>query len=108
MMLAHAVALAQARSYLAALADHAADFEASLGYERTLLHLDAIYGDHVPALDTHLDTHGLLEDRAGLQRRARSAVEELRGHGIDALKVELVLAMLDGASALDTRGTSSP
>lgn len=108
MMLAHAVALAEARSYLAALADRATNVEASLGYERTLLHLDAIHGGDVPALDTHLDTHGLLDDRAALHLLARSAVEELRAHGIDALKVELVLTLLDGASGLDTRGTSSP
>jgi len=98
MMLAHAVALAEARTYLAALADQAARFEASLAYERTLLYLDAIHGDNVPALDAR----GLIDDRAALRRLADSAIEELVDHGIDALQVELVLAMLDDARQLDT------
>ena len=98
MLLAHAVALAEARTYLAALADHAACFEASLAYERTLLHLDTIHGDHVPALDSH----GLIDDRAALRLIAESAIEDLVAHGVDALQVELVLAMLDDAARLDT------
>ena len=97
MLLAHAVALAEARTYLAALANEAACFEASRAYERTLLYLDSIHGDNVPALDTH----GLIDDRAALRVLAESAVEELVDHGIDALQVELVLAMLDDASRLD-------
>lgn len=98
MLLSHAVALAEARTYLAALADQATSFEASLDYERTLLYLDSIHGDHVPALDTR----GLIEDRATLRVLAESAVEELIDHGIDALQVELVLAMLHDAQQLDT------
>src|SRR5215217_8041018 len=50
MLLAHARALAEVRSYLAALADTAGTFEASLEYDRVLLQLDAIHGDDTPAL----------------------------------------------------------
>ena len=52
MLLAHAVALAEARTYIAALANGAVSLDASLAYERTLLYLDSIHGDDVPALDT--------------------------------------------------------
>jgi hypothetical protein len=98
MLLAHAVALAEARTYIAALADQATSFGASLAYERTLLYLDSIHGDNVPALDTR----GLIEDRAALRVIAGSAVEELVDHGVDELQVELILAMLDDAHQLDT------
>jgi hypothetical protein len=98
MLLAHAVALAEARTYLAALADQAASFEAALAYERTLLYLDSIHGDQVPGLDAR----GLIDDCAALRVIAESAIEELVHHGIDALQVELVLAMLDDARHLDT------
>lgn len=97
MLLAHAIALAEARTYVAALADHATTLEASLVYERTLLYLDSLHGDVVPALDAG----GLIRDRAALQVVAESAVEELIDHGVDALQVELVLAMLEDARELD-------
>ena len=97
MLLAHAVALAEARTYIAALADLAVSPDASLAYERTLLYLDSIHGDDVPALDTG----GLIDDRTALYVVAESAVEELVDHGVDALQVELVLAMLDEARELD-------
>ena len=98
MLLVHAVALAEARTYIAALADLAVSLDASLAYERTLLYLDSIHGDDVPALDTA----GLIDDRTALCVIAESAVEELVDHGIDALQVELVLAMLDDARELDS------
>ncbi len=60
MLLAHAVALAEARTYIAALADLAVSADASLAYERTLLYLDAIHGDDVPTLDR---SYGGLERR---------------------------------------------
>lgn len=97
MLLADAVALAEARTYLAALANHAVTVDASLAYERTLLYLDAIHGDNVPGLDPTR----LLNDRATLAVVAESAIEELIEHGLDALQVELVLDMLDEARALD-------
>lgn len=97
MLLAHAATLAQARSYLAALADNAHTIDASSAYEHVLLEVDRIHGDDVPALDTT----GLTTDRAVLRVVAASAVEELIVHGVDALQVELVLAMLEDAHALD-------
>lgn len=97
MLLAHAVALVEARTYLAALADQAATFEASLAYERTLLYLDSSHPDDFPALDTH----GLITDRATLRALAETAIEELVDHGVDALHVELLLAMLGDAHQLD-------
>lgn len=100
MLTPHAVTLAQARTYVAALADTAHPLDASLAYERTLLHLDAIHGDDVPALDTT----GPIDDRNALHARAESAVEELVDHGVDALQVELALTMLDEARDLDAAG----
>jgi hypothetical protein len=97
MLLAHAVALAEARTYLAALADLAVSVDASLAYEQTLLYIDSIHGDDVPALDTT----GLIEDRTALYVVAESALEELVDHGVDPLQVELALAMLDEARGLD-------
>lgn len=97
MLPAHAVTLAEARSHVAALADHARTTEASSAYEHVLLELDWIHGDDVPALDTF----GLIDDRDTLLAVAASAIEELAGHGVDVLQIELVLAMLDDARALD-------
>lgn len=100
MLAPHAVTLAQARTYVAALADTAHPLGASLAYERTLLYLDAIHGDDVAALETT----GPIDDRSALHARAESAVEELVDNGVDALQVELALAMLDQARELDVRG----
>ena len=97
MLLAHAVALAEARTYIAALANGAASPDASLAYERTLLYLDSMHGENVPALDSS----GLIDDHSALFVVAESAVEELVEHGADALQVELVLAMLEEARELD-------
>jgi hypothetical protein len=91
------LALAEARTYIAALTDLAVSLEASLAYERILLYLDSIHGDDVPALDSS----GLIEDRTALYVVAKSAIEELVDHGADALQVELVLAMLEEARELD-------
>ena len=46
------VTLAQARSYLAALADQASTIDASSAYEHVLIELDRIHGDECPA-DRH-------------------------------------------------------
>ena len=97
MLPAHAVTLAEARSHVAALADHAETTEASSAYEHVLLQLDWIHEDDVPALDTS----GLTDDRDILLVVAASAIEELVSHGVDVLQIELVLAMLDDARALD-------
>lgn len=97
MLLPHAQTLAQARSYVAALADRALTIDASSAYERVLLELDRAHGDDCPALDAE----GLSDDRDILLTVASNAVEELEGYGVDALSVELILAMLVDAHDLD-------
>ena len=98
MLLAHAVTLAEARSYVAALADHARTFDASVEYEHVLLELDTIHGGEVPP------TTEVLTDRSDvLCTVAGAAIEELVEHGVDALQVELILARLEDARALDRR-----
>lgn len=97
MLLPHASTLAQARSHLASLADRASTIDASSAYERVLIELDRIHGDDCPVIDIG----GLTEDRAILLAHATSALEGLEQYGVDALSVELVLAMLDDACALD-------
>ena len=96
MLFAHAVALAEARSYVAALADHASTFDASVEYERVLLQLDGIHGDDSPALnDVFTDQDDVL------YTAAEAAIEGLIDHGIDALQIELVLDMLEAARDKD-------
>lgn len=97
MLLSHAVTLAEARSYIAALADEAATFDGSVEYEHALLYLDLIHGADIPALDTR----ALTDDRATLHAIAISAVKELTDHGVDKLQVELLLDMLDVARDRD-------
>jgi hypothetical protein len=96
MLLAHARVLAQARSYLAALADTATTFDASLEYDRVLLELDAIHGDHTPALYAVAAT-----ESATLYAAAEAAIEAVAEFGVDALRVELLLAALEDARGLD-------
>ena len=96
MLLAHAITLGQARSHLATLADRASTIEASSGYERVLLRLDAIHGEDIPAIHT-VETH----DRDELFALAQGAIEDLTGHGLDPLTVELVLDLLHAARGLD-------
>jgi hypothetical protein len=97
MQLPHAQTLAQARSYVAALADCARSIEASSAYERVLIELDRVHNDDCPALDTT----ALTTDRDVLFPVASSAIEELIDFGIDPLSVELILAMLADARGLD-------
>lgn len=97
MLLAHAVALAEARSYLAALADTARTVQGSIAYERVLLQLDLLHGDQSPA---HEDLpHALAPDL--LYRLAVKAIQELVRHGVHALQVELLLASLLDARTAD-------
>lgn len=96
MLLAHAVTLAEARSYVAALADRASSDDASAEYERVLLQLDWIHGDYAPGITEVPGSH-----RDVLFAIAEQAIEDLIGHGIDVLQVELVLDMLDAARRLD-------
>ena len=96
MLLAHAVTLAEARSYVVALADNARTFDASVEYEHVLLELDTIHGGDVPP------TAEVLTDKSDvLYTVAEAAIEELVDHGVDALQVELILARLEDARALD-------
>lgn len=97
MHLAHARTLAEARSHLAALADQAGTFEASLEYDRVLLGLDALHDDETPALHDLSDV-----DRAALYTRAETAIESLVGYGVDGLRIELLLAALEDARELDS------
>src|SRR3546814_14805113 len=98
MLLAHAVTLAEARSYIAALADEAATFDGSVEYEHALLYPDLIHGDDVPALATH----GLTHDRAILPAVAVRPVKELADPGATQLQVELPPAMPDVATGKPT------
>ena len=97
MLLAHAVTFAEARSHVAALADRAQTFDASVEYERVLLQLDRMHGDHTPGINPVF-----LDERNALFSIAESAIENLVEHGADALQVELVLDMLDVAREKDT------
>lgn len=97
MLLAHAFTLVQARSCLAALADRASTIDASSAYEHALIELDRIHGDDCPGINSD----GLTQDRATLLAAATSALEELEPYGVDPLSVELIIARLDDAHALD-------
>lgn len=96
MLLAHAVTLAEARSYLAALADQALSFDASVEYERVLLQLDYLHGDLIPGI-----TPAPAYTRDVLFDVAYAAIEELDEHGVDLLSVELLLDMLETAWSKD-------
>lgn len=96
MLLAHAVTLAEARSYVAALADNAVTIDASIEYDRVLLQIDFIHGDYVPGISPVPVT-----ERDALFSVAESAIENLVEYGIDGLTVELVLDMLYAARELD-------
>lgn len=98
MLLAHAVTLAEARSYVAALADNAVTIDASIEYDRVLLQIDFIHGDLIPAIGP---VPVPVTDRDTLFTVAESAIEDLVTHGIDGLTVELVLNMLYAARELD-------
>ena len=97
MMLAHAVLLAEARTYLAALADQAGSFDAAMEYERVLLQLDWLHGGQVSPT-TKVPTR----DPKVLYSIACTAISNLSAHGIDALELELCLAMLEAARQQDT------
>src|SRR4051812_24725770 len=100
MLLSHACTLAQTRSYLAALADRASTIDASSAYERVLIGLDRVHGDESPTSDGP-NSDALTEDRAILLAVTGSALEDLEQFGVDPLSVELILAMLDDASAVE-------
>jgi hypothetical protein len=97
MDLEHALTLAQARSFLAALADTALDDGASAGFEHVLIELDWLHDDESPCLDTA----GLSGDRNVLYLGAVAAIESLVAFGLDALDLELLLVRLEAAHASD-------
>jgi len=85
MFLTYAVARAQARSCLAALADIATDFDESVHFEHLLLDLDSLHPNG-PSL------HALVGDRAVLVRRLEEAVDRMLDLGGDGLSLEILLA----------------
>jgi hypothetical protein len=96
MLLSHAVLLAEARSYVAALADNAGTFDGSMEYERVLLQLDGLHGGAVPPI-----SEALTDKRDVLYTVAQATIENLLAHGVEALEVELVLSMLAAARNVD-------
>ena len=90
MLLSHARTLCDARSALALLSDQACCLQASSAYEHVLITLDAIHGNDGPAIDTD----GLPKTHEDLATFAKHSLKQLRSHGVDALHVELMLAML--------------
>lgn len=100
MLLAHAIAIAEARSYIAALADTATTVLGSVAYDRALICLDSAYGDEAPAL-----TDIPVSDRATLYRLAQQSITDLGTYGLDPLHIELILAYLADARALDHSDT---
>ena len=89
MLLSHAVLFAEARSYLAALADSATGFDASLEYERVLLQLDHLHGGQVTPLAV-VPTG----DRTVLYNVARTAIFRLVDYGVDRYELAICLSML--------------
>ena len=96
MLLAPSLTLAEARSYLAALADRALTSDASAQYDRVLLQLDLLHGEAIPgASRVPACSRDVLFDVA------YAAIEETAEHGIDLLSVELLLDMLETARSTD-------
>jgi hypothetical protein len=98
MFLTHAVLLAEARSYVAALADHALTFDGSVEFERVLLQLDELHGGVFPPT-----TDVPAADPAVLYRVACQAIAGLEAHQVDPYRLELCIAMLIAARETDTR-----
>lgn len=96
MLLTHVVAIAEARSYIAALADTATTVLGSVAYDRALIYLDSVHGNQVPAL-TDVPVSG----PTTLYQIAQQAVTELGTYGLDPLHIELTHAYLADAWALD-------
>lgn len=85
MSIDYLVALGEARSCLAALADSTDDVDLSVYYDRLLIELDFITGDVGPAY------HPMIGTRDELLRRFDDAVDRLVDHGGDGLRLELLL-----------------
>lgn len=89
MLLSHAVLFAEARSYICALADSASGFDASLEYERVLLHLDELHDGQVTPISV-VPTG----DREVLYDVARTAITRLVDYGLDRFELAICLSML--------------
>ncbi|MGK2876720.1 MAG: hypothetical protein ACSLEW_13965 [Nocardioides sp.] len=98
MLLAHAVAYAEARSYLAALADHALTFDGAMEYERVLLELDELHGGLYPPTTPIPEI-----DPDVLYRITFNAITGLIEHQVDAYGLALCVAMLMAARDTDSR-----
>lgn len=96
MLLAHAVAIAEARTYIAALADTATTVLSSVAYDRALIYLDSVHGDQAPAL-----TGIPFGQPATLYQLAQQSVTDLGTYGLDPVHIELTLAYLSDAWAHD-------
>lgn len=92
MLLSHAVLYAEARSYLASLADTASSLDAAMEYERVLLQVDWLHGGNVPPI-TVVPTR----DRDVLNRVAQTSIARLQDHGIDRFELAICLSMLAAA-----------
>ena len=97
MLLPHATALAEARTRVVTLADQARTPDASSAFERILIELDRVHGDECPAVS---DIEHV-EDRANQIARLTSGLEHLEQYGVDPLSLELLIALLEDAYALD-------
>ena len=84
MTLGYAIALGEARSCLAALADTAADIDESIRYEHLLLHLDGLHPIG-PGLSP------MTGPRAELLDRLEVAVDDMIALGGDGLSLEILL-----------------
>ena len=101
MLLPHAHTLARARTCLAALADAASSEDVSSAYEHVLIELDRIHCDESPDIYPDIYRDAVMQDQAIQFEIATSAIEDLKGYGVDPLSVELVLWMLEDAYAQD-------
>ena len=98
MLLIHAVALAECRSYLAALADTAPNLETSLEYQDVLLQLDGLHPGHLPQV-TPVPT----ENRTVLYEVALETLGRLNEHGLDPFDLALCQCMLATAWGREQR-----
>lgn len=96
MLLSHAVLLAESRSYVAALADMADSFDASLEFERVLLQLDWLHDGEIPPV-----TVVPSKDRNLLYSLAQASIAHLEHHGVDRLELAICQSMLTTAWDLD-------
>ena len=101
MLLRHAHTLARARTCLAALADAARSEDVSSAYEHVLIELDRIHCDESPDIHPDIDLDAVVRDQAVQFQNATSAIEDLKGYGVDPLSVELALWMLEDAYSQD-------